>query len=118
MSANHTANLGMHSFIGTDYVRRAEFNENFDIIDKELGQQNYIKEKSGKDTKKIYTVEKWKRKADNSLFRKFELSGGETPCYTTLTMTEYTLDGVTVVTTKTWTLVYDDDKDLISVTPN
>ncbi|NHN31120.1 hypothetical protein [Paenibacillus agricola] len=33
MSTNKTANLNLHSWTGTDYVLRTEFNENFDKID-------------------------------------------------------------------------------------
>jgi len=36
MSTNKTPNLNLHSWIGTDYVKRSEFNENFSIIDAEI----------------------------------------------------------------------------------
>jgi len=118
MSANKTTNLSMNSWNGTDNVLRSEFNQNFDILDKEVGQQNYKKVKSGKDSNKIFTIVSWYRKADNTLFRKFTLSGGTSPSYTTLTMQEYNADGTTVNTTKIFTLAYDTDGDLLSVTPN
>jgi hypothetical protein len=118
MSSNKTDNLNMHKWVGTDNVQHLEFVENFDIIDKELGQQGYKKVKSGKDANKIFTNEKWYRSADNTLFREFILSGGTSPSYTTLTMKEYAADGTTVIVTKTWTLAYDTDGDLSSVTPN
>lgn len=118
MSTNKTPNLSMNDWAGTDNVLRTEFSANFNILDKEVGQQNYKKVKSVKDANKIFTIEQWYRKVDNTLFRKFVLSGGVSPKYTTLALTEYAADGTTVVTTKTWTLAYDADGDLLSVTPN
>lgn len=118
MSTNKSTNLTMHKWTGTDNVLRSEFVENFDVLDKEVGQQGYIKVKSGKDANKIFVTEEWKRKADSTLFRKFVLSGGVSPSYTTLTMTEYAANGTTLVVTKTFTLAYDGDGDLLSITPN
>ncbi|HLO11492.1 MAG TPA: hypothetical protein VK190_04485 [Pseudoneobacillus sp.] len=36
MSTNKTTNFLMHSWVGTDYVKRTEFNDNFNTIDTEL----------------------------------------------------------------------------------
>lgn len=36
MSTNKTPNLNLHSWVGTDYVSRTEFNENFNTIDAEI----------------------------------------------------------------------------------
>lgn len=36
MSTNKTSNYNLHSWVGTDPVKRTEFNENFQIIDEEL----------------------------------------------------------------------------------
>ena len=38
MSTNKTTNLNLHSWVSTDPVRRAEFNENFDAIDANAGE--------------------------------------------------------------------------------
>lgn len=37
MSTNKTTNLDMHSWVGTDRVRRSEINDNFDILDEAIG---------------------------------------------------------------------------------
>lgn len=36
MSTNKTPNLALHSWVGTDLVKRTEFNENFDIVDSNI----------------------------------------------------------------------------------
>lgn len=119
MSTNKTPNLNMNDWTGTDNVKRVEFKENFDIVDKEVGQQNYKKVKSGKDVNKLFTTEVWYLKGTNTKFRQFVLTG-TSPMYATLTATEYQADGVTVASgyPKTWTLAYDGDGDLLSTTPN
>lgn len=37
MSTNKTTNLNLHSWVGTDYPKRTEFNDNFGTIDNEIG---------------------------------------------------------------------------------
>jgi hypothetical protein len=118
MSALKTINLLLNKWAGTDNVKRDEFIENFDILDREVGQQNYKKVKSAKDVNKLFATEIWYLKGTTTKFREFTLSGGATPLYTTLTMKEYAADGITILVTKTWTLAYDGDGDLLSTIPN
>lgn len=69
--------------------------------------------KSGKDGNGIFTTVEYKR-PDNTLAAKAVLSGGTSPKYTTRTVTYYAPNGSTVTLTKTFTLSYDADDDLIS----
>ncbi|GKV70293.1 hypothetical protein NCCP2716_27910 [Sporosarcina sp. NCCP-2716] len=71
--------------------------------------------KSNIDENYIFTTVEHRRKSDNTLVRKSVLSGGESPQYTTRTITQYAADGVTVVGTPSiYTLSYNDDGILTS----
>lgn len=70
--------------------------------------------KSNKDTNKIYVRIDYKRKSDNTLFMSSVLSGGTSPRYTTRTETYYDTDGTTIISTKTYTISYDTDGDILS----
>lgn len=71
--------------------------------------------RSGKDTNSIFTIVEEYRVGGNRIWRS-ELSGGTSPQYTTRTVTEYALNGTTVVRTTVYTLAYDANGDLTSET--
>ena len=62
--------------------------------------------RSGKDANDIFTTVEEHRVGGNRATRSV-LSGGASPSYTTRTVTEYDLDGVTVLRTTVYTLAYD-----------
>lgn len=69
--------------------------------------------KLGKDENEIYTDIQLKRR-NGTLAIRSVLSGGTSPNYTNRTITEYALNGSTVVKTTTYALTYDTDGNLIS----
>lgn len=69
--------------------------------------------KSNKDSNGIFTAIQHKRK-DGTLIEQSVLSGGETPNYTTRTVTKYAADGITIKETQVYTLNYDIDMALQS----
>lgn len=68
---------------------------------------------SNKDANGIFTTIDFKDATD-TLRKKSVLSGGTSPSYTTRTVTYYASDGVTVTSTRVYTLTYDGDGDLLS----
>jgi hypothetical protein len=82
-----------------------------------LGQinelKNYTTLKSGKDTEGIFVTYQRKR-YDGTLLMQSVLSGGTTPLYTTRTETWYGADGITVLSTKEYTITYDSDGSVVS----
>lgn len=69
--------------------------------------------KLGKDGNGMYTDVQLKRR-DGTLAIRSVLSGGTSPNYNTRTITEYALNGTTIVKTTTYALTYDADDNLIS----
>lgn len=64
--------------------------------------------RKNKDENEIYTLLEWRR-PDNTLYKTSQLSGGESPQYTTRTVTYYGTDGETVLQEYTYELIYDDE---------
>jgi len=120
MSTNKTPNLNLHSWAGSDYVKRTEFNDNFSTIDSVLGDiekkdlSNYKMVKSVKDSEGMFSVVEYRTRDADVLVMKSTLSGGTAPQYTTRTEEWYASDGVTVEETIVYTLSYDSDGDLVS----
>ncbi|WDU84194.1 hypothetical protein [Caloramator sp. Dgby_cultured_2] len=73
-------------------------------------------EKSGKDSNGIYTQVDYKRKSTGKLYMRSVLSGGTSPNYTTRTVTVYDENGTTVLKTLTYTITYDSDGNIVSMT--
>lgn len=110
MSTNKTPNLNLHSWVGTDYVKRDEFNDNFNILDTKF--EMYIEEVDAttKDPDAgLYKTVNYKR-PDTTLYMSSVLSGKNLDgYYETDTWTIYLVDGITVNKTITWSLTYDAD---------
>jgi len=69
---------------------------------------------SNHDSNGVATVVEYKRPADGTLYMKSTLSGGASPNYTTDTWQYFAADGVTVILTKTWTMSYDGNGNILS----
>jgi hypothetical protein len=79
----------------------------------------YREKKLDRDALGIYRVTELRRVPDDTLFERSELSNPDANgYYQTLTVTEYDLDGTTVVKTETFTLVNDADGNVIDSIPN
>ncbi|MGC5328874.1 hypothetical protein [Brevibacillus sp. SYSU BS000544] len=75
---------------------------------------DYSEYASGKDGNGIYTVMDYKR-SDGTLYMKSTLSNADASGnYQTMTWNFYNAAGTTIVSTKTWTLTYDADKNIVS----
>lgn len=73
--------------------------------------------KSGKDANGKFTQVDYKRESDNTLFMRSVLSNPDANGnYQTDTWTYYKTDGTTVAETKIWTITYDADGDVTSIT--
>jgi len=70
-------------------------------------------ERKNKDSEGIWTLLEWKR-ADGTLFKTSELTGGTSPNYTTRTVKFYDKNGSTLLQTIVYTLSYDVDDELES----
>lgn len=78
-----------------------------------FGLYNFTR--TNKDSNDVYTTMSHYRH-DNTLYIQEVLSGGTSPEYTTLTVTVYQDDGVTLVETFTFALAYDVSGNMISRT--
>lgn len=76
-------------------------------VRKKVEQTGYKTLKSGMDSNDIFTIIEKYRKSDNTLAERSVLSGGSSPNYTTRTVTNYGIDGITIEKTETYTLSYN-----------
>jgi hypothetical protein len=102
----------------SDLALITKLSDNMDIIDAELFKQaseakSYTTLKSSKDANFIYTTYERKR-YNGTLLMRSVLSGGTSPLYTTRVETWYALNGITVLSTKTYTITYDSDGIVVS----
>lgn len=72
--------------------------------------------RSGKDSNGLFTIVDQYRVVGGKLALHSVLSGGSTPQYTTRVVTEYDVDGTTVLSTVTYTNTYDASGALVSET--
>lgn len=82
---------------------------NTTINEHKADSMSYSTYKLNPDDNGIFTEIQYKR-SNGTLIMKSILSGGTSPNYTTRTETEYEQDGITVKTTKVYTITYIDDK--------
>lgn len=98
----------------TDKTVTGAINELKGMADElETKTASYSKVKSGTPVDGIYPVVTWKR-GDGTTYKTSTLSGGTAPQWTTRTEVVYQEDGITVESTKAYTLSYDADGYVVS----
>lgn len=113
-------------FIGTgnnniELAKAAEVQQNINSLSTSVTQMSEKVDaerelsmvKSNKDENGVFTTVTYKR-PNGTIFGTSVLSGGTSPQYTTRTESLYNEDGTSVVSTKTFSLSYDTDGDLVS----